>query len=144
MGGCPRSGTTLLQVMLDMHPELGMPRETNFIRELWWRRRHFGDLRDPANRRRVAEWIFSDKEHLFRRLIHRRITREEAIRMYTIGSAYMTSEEHLKGSLEPGKLADLIVLDRDILRCPEDEIKDAEVLVTLVGGRVVHGDLGTL
>ena len=54
MGGCPRSGTTLLQVMLDMHPELGMPRETNFIRELWWRRRHFGDLRDPANRRRVA------------------------------------------------------------------------------------------
>ena len=79
MGGCPRSGTTLLQVMLDMHPELGMPRETNFIRELWWRRRHFGDLRDPANRRRVAEWIFSDKEHLFRRLIHRRITREEAI-----------------------------------------------------------------
>ncbi|HYI18719.1 MAG TPA: sulfotransferase, partial [Solirubrobacteraceae bacterium] len=79
MGGCPRSGTTLLQVMLDMHPELGMPRETNFIRELWWRRRHFGDLRDPANRRRVAEWIFSDKEHLFRRLIHRRLTREEAI-----------------------------------------------------------------
>ena len=79
MGGCPRSGTTLLQVMLDMHPEMGMPRETNFIRELWWRRRHFGDLRDAANRRRVAEWIFSDKEHLFRRLIHRRITREEAI-----------------------------------------------------------------
>jgi predicted amidohydrolase YtcJ len=73
-----------------------------------------------------------------------RITREEAIRMYTIGSAYMTFEEHTKGSLEPGKLADLIVLDRDILRCPEDEIRDAEVLVTLVGGRVVHGDLGSL
>jgi hypothetical protein len=77
--------------MLDMHPEIGMPRETNFIRELWWRRRHFGDLNEPANRRRVAEWIFSDKEHLFRRLIHRRITREEAIEQIaasppTIGS----------------------------------------------------------
>ncbi len=71
-----------------------------------------------------------------------RITREEAIRMYTMGSAYMTFEEGIKGSLEPGKLADLIVLDRDILRCPEDEIEDAEVLLTMVGGRVVHGDLG--
>ena len=79
MGGCPRSGTTLVQVMLDMHPEMGMPRETDFIRELWWRRRGFGDLREPANRRRVAEWIFSDKEHLYRRLIHRRISRSEAI-----------------------------------------------------------------
>jgi hypothetical protein len=69
-----------------------------------------------------------------------RISREEAIRMYTIGSARMTFEEGVKGSLEPGKLADLIVLDRDVLTCPEDEIKDAQVLVTVVGGRVVHGD----
>jgi hypothetical protein len=73
-----------------------------------------------------------------------RITREEAIRMYTMGSAYMTFEERAKGSLEAGKLADLIVLDRDILEGPEDDIKDAQVLATLVGGRVVHGDLGSL
>ena len=59
MGGCPRSGTTLLQVMLDMRPELGMPRETNFIRELWWPPPPRGHAH-PANRRRVAEWIFSD------------------------------------------------------------------------------------
>ena len=73
-----------------------------------------------------------------------RITRAEAIRMYTMGSARMTFEEQIKGSLEVGKLADLIVLDRDILTCPEDEIKDAQVLVTVVGGKVVHGDWGVL
>ena len=80
VGGCPRSGTTLLQVMLDMHPDLAMPRETNFIRDLYWRRARFGDLRDPANRRAAAQWIFSDREHLTRRLLHRRLTPEEAIR----------------------------------------------------------------
>jgi hypothetical protein len=80
IGGCPRSGTTLLQVMLDMHPEMGMPRETNFIREMWWRRQRFGDLREPANRLAVAEWIFSDDKHLWRRLTHKRIGRKKAIR----------------------------------------------------------------
>ena len=79
IGGCPRSGTTLLQVTLDMHPEIGMPRETNFIRELWWQRVRFGDLADPASRRRVAEWIFGDPEHHTRRLTHKRLGREEAI-----------------------------------------------------------------
>ena len=53
--------------------------------------------------------------------------------MYTMGSAYVTSEERVKGSLEVGKLADLIVLDRDILECPEDEIKDTQVRATLLG-----------
>jgi predicted amidohydrolase YtcJ len=73
-----------------------------------------------------------------------RITREQAIRMYTIGSAYQTFDERTKGSLEPGKLADVIVLDRDILRCAEDEIKDAQVLLTLLGGRPVHGSFAGL
>ena len=63
VGGCPRSGTTLLQVMLDMHPQLGIPRETNFIRQLWWQRTRFGDLADPANRRRAARWILGDRDH---------------------------------------------------------------------------------
>ena len=58
-----------------MHPEIGIPRETNFIRELWWQRIRFGDLADPANRRRVAEWIFGDPDHLTRRLTHKRLDR---------------------------------------------------------------------
>jgi hypothetical protein len=91
IGGCPRSGTTLLQVMLDMHPELGIPRETNVIRELWWPRARFGDLRDPANRQRVAEWIFGDPAHLTRRLTRRRIGPRKAVRQIaeappTVGS----------------------------------------------------------
>ena len=67
-----------------------------------------------------------------------RITREEAIRMYTISGAYHTFEECHKGSIEPGKLADMIVIDRDILACPEDDIKDTKVLRTILGGKTVY------
>ncbi|MCJ7731828.1 amidohydrolase [Candidatus Bathyarchaeota archaeon] len=67
-----------------------------------------------------------------------KVNREEAIRMYTVNGAYMTFEEDLKGSLEAGKLADMIILDRDILNCPEDDIKDTKVLVTYLGGKIVY------
>ena len=65
-----------------------------------------------------------------------RITRMEAIRTYTWNGAYTGKEEHVKGSIEPGKLADIAVLDRDILTCPEEEIKDMTVLMTIVGGKI--------
>lgn len=58
VGGCPRSGTTLLRTMLNSHPELALPRETRFVLETWARRAEFGDLREPANRRRLARSIF--------------------------------------------------------------------------------------
>ena len=66
-----------------------------------------------------------------------KISREEAIKLYTMNGAYLTFEEDIKGSLEPGKLADMIVIDRDILTCPEDDIKDIKVLTTYLGGEVV-------
>lgn len=66
------------------------------------------------------------------------ITVEEAIRMYTINGAYMTFEEDIKGSIEPGKLADLVVIDRDILTIDPTEIKDIQVLMTMVGGEIVY------
>ena len=66
------------------------------------------------------------------------ITREEALRCYTINNAYASFEEQLKGSLEPGKLADLAVLDEDYLTCPAERIKDIQVRLTMVGGRVVY------
>ncbi len=67
-----------------------------------------------------------------------RITVEEAIRAVTITPAYSTFEENLKGSIEPGKLADLVVLERDILTVPSLEIKDIAVLRTMMGGEFVY------
>jgi len=66
------------------------------------------------------------------------LTREQAIRFYTINNAFLTFEEPHKGSLEPGKLADFVILDRDILTCPVDEIKDINVEATYLGGNRVY------
>jgi hypothetical protein len=66
------------------------------------------------------------------------LTRQEAIRLYTINNAYLTFEERQKGSLEAGKLADFIILDRDILLCPVDEVKDIQVRETWLGGKRVY------
>ena len=66
------------------------------------------------------------------------ITRQEAIRLYTINNAYLTFEEREKGSLEAGKLADFILIDRDILTCPTDEVRDIKVRETWLGGKRVY------
>ena len=65
------------------------------------------------------------------------LTREQAIRLYTINNAKLNFEEKVKGSLEPGKLADFILIDRNILKCSPDEIRDTKVLLTIVGGKIV-------
>ena len=62
----------------------------------------------------------------------------DAIRLYTWNGAYLGKEENFKGSIEPGKLADLVVLDRDILAVPPEEIKDIKVLTTIVDGKIVY------
>ena len=62
------------------------------------------------------------------------LSREEAIRTYTLANAYGAFEEDIKGSLEPGKLADLVVLSKDLVNCTEEEILETEVLKTMVGG----------
>jgi Sulfotransferase family len=68
VGGCPRSGTTLLRTMLNCHPELALPHETRFLIGAWERRARFGDLSLPENRRRVARWIASRKKSRLERL----------------------------------------------------------------------------
>jgi len=66
-----------------------------------------------------------------------KMTREEALRSFTIWAAYGQFEETIKGSLEVGKLADFVVLDRDYMTCPERDIKDILPIATIVGGEKV-------
>ncbi len=67
-----------------------------------------------------------------------RVTVLEALQLYTRNGAYVGLEENKKGSLEPGKLADFIVVDRDVLAVPSDQLKDVQVLETYVGGEPVY------
>ncbi|WP_312833267.1 amidohydrolase family protein [Sedimentibacter saalensis] len=66
------------------------------------------------------------------------MTREEALRSFTIWAAYGQFEDKIKGSLEEGKLADFVVIDRDYMTCPSSDIKDILPLTTVVGGEVVY------
>jgi predicted amidohydrolase YtcJ len=65
-----------------------------------------------------------------------RMTRLEALKSYTLWAAYAAFEEDVKGSLSPGKYADVTVIDRDILEVPDAELAQAKVLLTIVGGKV--------
>ncbi|MGD8328001.1 MAG: amidohydrolase [Acidobacteriota bacterium] len=67
-----------------------------------------------------------------------RMSRMEALRSYTINTAFAAFEEDIKGSITPGKLADITILDRDIMTIPEEEILDTEVVFTIIGGKVVY------
>jgi len=67
-----------------------------------------------------------------------RLDRTEALRRYTLGSAWFTGEESKKGTIEPGKLADFAVLSADYFSVPDEEIKHIESALTIVGGKVVH------
>ena len=67
-----------------------------------------------------------------------RLDRLEALRLYTVGSSWFSSEEEKKGALVPGQLADLAVLSADYFSIPEDEIKNLESVLTMVGGRIVY------
>ncbi len=64
------------------------------------------------------------------------LSREEAIYSYTMANAYAAFEEEDKGSLQEGKLADIVVLSNDLINCPEEDILDTEVRLTMVGGKV--------
>jgi len=66
------------------------------------------------------------------------LTREQALRMYTMNNARLLFCEATRGSLEPGKLADLAVLDTDLLKCPEEKIAATRALRTYVGGKLVY------
>jgi predicted amidohydrolase YtcJ len=72
------------------------------------------------------------------RVLHseQKITRNEALKTHTIWAAWLQFAEDKRGSIEPGKLADLVVIDRDFLTCPEDEIRRIEPDMVMIDGRV--------
>jgi predicted amidohydrolase YtcJ len=69
------------------------------------------------------------------------LTIQQAIRTVTSNSAYTSFEENVKGSIEPGKYADFVVLTRDILTIPPEAIKYTHVIATVLGGKTIYGSL---
>jgi predicted amidohydrolase YtcJ len=67
-----------------------------------------------------------------------RITVEEALQLYTRHAAFACLEEKIKGSIEPGKLADLAILEKDPLTTPISDLKNIKVDMTMVGGKIVY------
>jgi predicted amidohydrolase YtcJ len=88
----------------------------------------------------LGMWIAITRQTTQGEVIHpeERLTREQALKMYTAWSAYLSRSEKDRGSIEPGKLADMVVIDRDYLTCPEDEIREIEPLQTIIGGRIAY------
>jgi predicted amidohydrolase YtcJ len=92
----------------------------------------------------LGMWIAITRKTAQGIVIHpeERLTREQALRMYTCWSAYLNRSEKDRGSIETGKLADFVVIDRDYLTCPEDEIRSIEPLMTIVGGKIGYSGAG--
>jgi predicted amidohydrolase YtcJ len=125
-GPAKARGAPPLRALIDAGVPLGAGtdafRSANYspMLSLWW----------LVTGKTVAGSAIRDKSH--------NATREEALRMYTIGSAWFIGEERRRGSLEVDKLADLVVLNADYLTVPDDQIPGIESLLTMVGGRVVY------
>ncbi len=84
-------------------------------------------------------WVVSGKDTSGQTYFkHGTLTREEALIAHTRSNAYLMHKEHLLGSLEVGKLADIVVLDRDYMTIPVDEIRDLNSVLTMVDGRIVY------
>jgi predicted amidohydrolase YtcJ len=79
-----------------------------------------------------------DDKHPMGWVPEQKITVEDALRAYTTNGAYASFQETEKGSLSPGKLADVVVIDRDLTSIPAETIRDARIMYTIVGGRVVY------
>ncbi|WP_309068380.1 amidohydrolase family protein, partial [Microbacterium sp.] len=88
-------------------------------------------IHDMVNRRTRSGAVLAPAE---------RITVAEAVRAYTFGSAYSVSQEHDKGTLEVGKLADFVALSDDLFQIAPDRIRDQQVTATFIGGRQVYGE----
>ena len=66
------------------------------------------------------------------------MTRAEAIYSYTLGNAFAAFEDHFKGSIKPGKVADMVILSNDLIKCSDDDILNTKVLYTIVDGKIMY------
>jgi predicted amidohydrolase YtcJ len=87
-------------------------------------------------------WAVTGKMVGGTKVLRQTISREDALVAHTRRNAYLVFQENNLGSLQPGKLADLLALDRDYLTVPADQIKDIKPVLTMVGGRIVYEDTG--
>jgi predicted amidohydrolase YtcJ len=87
----------------------------------------------------LGMWIAVTRKTMQGTVVHpeERLTREEALKMYTLWAAYLQHAERDRGSIEVGKFGDVVVIDRDYLTCPEDQMRHIRPLMTIVGGRTV-------
>lgn len=85
-------------------------------------------------------WAVTGKMVGGAKVLRQTISREDALIAHTRKNAFLIFQENNLGSIQPGKLADLLVLDRDYLTIPSDQIKDIKPVMTMVGGRIVHGE----
>ncbi len=90
----------------------------------------------------MQKWItrLDDKGRLINP--EEKINRREALSMYTLWAARYSGEQETLGSIEPGKLADLVVLGGDFMTFPENDLDKLRILMTVVGGRIVHEAAG--
>ena len=91
----------------------------------------------------LGMWIATTRKMVDGKVLNpeQKISRMEALKMWTWNGAYLMFAEKERGSIETGKLADLAVISKDYAKCPEDEIKDIEALQTVVGGKLVYDKL---
>jgi predicted amidohydrolase YtcJ len=105
---------------------------------------HSGGATDGTNVSWISPWMqiyfFVTRRNQQGQLVldGQQISRLEALKLYTIGSAYFSYEDHELGSLEVGKKADLAVLNQDFLTVSDEQLRKTRSLLTLLGGRVVH------
>jgi predicted amidohydrolase YtcJ len=88
----------------------------------------------------LSMWIAVSRKTTEGKVTHpeQRITRQEALRMHTSGAAYLQFAEDTRGSLETGRLADMVVLDRDYMTVPEDDIRNIQPVMAIVDGQIAY------
>jgi predicted amidohydrolase YtcJ len=86
----------------------------------------------------LFETVHQSSTRAFNAFPHQRLTRQQALQTYTVNNAYAAVEENIKGTLTPGKLADITIFSQDIMTIPEEKILNTNIVYTIIGGEVKY------